>query len=104
MMMNVFVTLLLLLQATAARPGVVTGQLQTKDGKPAAAIRISAVPAPAPLFSSLLNYRHTRRVDAVARAARRQAWEGVRRIRGSARTWIGARSFSITGEMKFAVS
>ena len=48
MMMNVFVTLLLLLQATAARPGVVTGQLQTKDGKPAAAIRISAVPAPAP--------------------------------------------------------
>lgn len=48
MMMNVVVTLLLLLQATAARPGVVTGQLQTKDGKPAATVRISAVPAPAP--------------------------------------------------------
>jgi hypothetical protein len=40
--------LLLLLQATAARPGVVTGQLQTKDGAPAAAIRISALPAPPP--------------------------------------------------------
>jgi carboxypeptidase family protein len=49
MMINVVLALLLLLQtATAARPGVVTGQLQTKDGKPAAAIRISAVPAPAP--------------------------------------------------------
>ncbi len=47
-MLNAILALLLLLQATAARPGVVTGQLQTKDGKPAAAIRISAVPAPAP--------------------------------------------------------
>jgi hypothetical protein len=41
--------LLLLLQATTgARPGVVTGQLQTRDGAPAAAIRISALPAPPP--------------------------------------------------------
>jgi len=49
MIMNAVVALLLLLQtATAARPGVVTGQLQTKDGKPAAAIRMSALPAPPP--------------------------------------------------------
>jgi hypothetical protein len=48
MMMNTVLALLLLLQATAARPGVVTGQLQTKEGTPAAAIRISAVPAPPP--------------------------------------------------------
>src|SRR5678816_4383735 len=47
-MMNLVLALLLLLQATAARPGVVTGQLQTKEGMPAAAIRISAVPAPPP--------------------------------------------------------
>jgi hypothetical protein len=46
MVMNTILALLLLLQATAARPGVVTGQLQTKDGKPAAAIRITALPAP----------------------------------------------------------
>jgi hypothetical protein len=46
--MNAILALLLLLQATAARPGVVTGQLQTKDGAPAAAIRISALPAPPP--------------------------------------------------------
>jgi hypothetical protein len=47
-MMNVVLVLLLLLQATAARPGVVTGQLQTREGIPAAAIRISALPAPPP--------------------------------------------------------
>jgi hypothetical protein len=48
-MMHAILALLLLLQAaTAARPGVVTGQLQTKEGMPAAAIRISAVPAPPP--------------------------------------------------------
>jgi hypothetical protein len=47
--MNAVLALLLLLQAaTAARPGVVTGQLQTKEGTPAAAIRISALPAPPP--------------------------------------------------------
>jgi hypothetical protein len=48
MMMNVMLALLLLLQATAARPGVVTGQLQTREGMPAAAIRITALPAPPP--------------------------------------------------------
>jgi hypothetical protein len=47
-MLNVVLALLLLLQATAARPGVVTGRLQAKDGTPAAAIRITAVPAPPP--------------------------------------------------------
>jgi hypothetical protein len=35
-------------QKPPPRPGVVTGQLQTKDGAPAAAIRISALPAPPP--------------------------------------------------------
>jgi hypothetical protein len=48
MVINTLVALLLLLQAAAARPGVVTGQLQTKEGMPAAAIRISALPAPPP--------------------------------------------------------
>ena len=48
MVMNTVLALLLLLQATAARPGVVTGQLQTKEGTPARAIRIAALPAPPP--------------------------------------------------------
>lgn len=48
MIMNAVLALLLLQTATAARPGVVTGQLQTKDGKPAGAIRMSALPAPPP--------------------------------------------------------
>jgi hypothetical protein len=47
-MMNAVLAVLLLLQATVARPGVVTGQLQTKDGTPGAAIRVSALPAPPP--------------------------------------------------------
>jgi Carboxypeptidase regulatory-like domain len=47
MTMNAVLALLLLLQAaTAARPGVVMGRLQTREGAPAAAIRISALPAP----------------------------------------------------------
>lgn len=48
MIMNTVLALLLLLQASAARPGVVTGQLQTKEGMPASAIRVSALPAPPP--------------------------------------------------------
>src|SRR4029450_3999707 len=48
-MIGMALAFLLLLQgATAARPGVVTGQLQTRDGTAAAAIRISALPAPPP--------------------------------------------------------
>ncbi len=48
-MIGVASAFLLLLQgATAARPGVVDGQLQTREGAPAAAIRISALPAPPP--------------------------------------------------------
>jgi Carboxypeptidase regulatory-like domain len=48
MMMNAVLALLLLLQAaTAARPGVVMGRLQTREGAAAAAVRISALPAPA---------------------------------------------------------
>ena len=43
------VLILVLLQAaTATRPGAVTGLLQTREGTPAAAIRVSALPAPPP--------------------------------------------------------
>jgi hypothetical protein len=48
-MVGVASVILVLLQAAApARPGVVTGQVQTPQGAPAAAIRISALPAPPP--------------------------------------------------------
>jgi hypothetical protein len=53
---------LVLLQAAAPpRPGVVTGQLQTPAGAPAAAIRVSALPAPPPniLPSDGQNYYST---------------------------------------------
>src|SRR5687768_17490933 len=48
-MIGVALAFLLLLQGTTAvRPGVVTGRLQTADGAPASAVRISALPAPPP--------------------------------------------------------
>jgi len=63
-MLSAAVALLLLLQgatATPARPGVVSGRLQTRDGGAAAAIRISALPAPPPniLPSDGQNYYST---------------------------------------------
>ncbi|HLL45217.1 MAG TPA: condensation domain-containing protein, partial [Longimicrobiaceae bacterium] len=51
----------------------------------ALAQRCSGVGAPAPLFSALLNYRHT--PDAAhAPSAARRAWEGIARIRSEERT------------------
>ena len=48
-MIGLAVAFLLLLQGvTVARPGVVMGQLKTREGVPAAAIRITALPAPPP--------------------------------------------------------
>ena len=58
---TVLALVLSLQAATAARPGVVMGQLQTREGAPAAAIRISALPAPPPniLPSDGQNYSAT---------------------------------------------
>jgi hypothetical protein len=48
-MIGAVLAFLVLLQATTAvRPGVVAGRLQTREGAPAAAVRISALPAPPP--------------------------------------------------------
>jgi hypothetical protein len=48
-MIAVVLAFLLLLQgASAARPGVVTGRIQTREGAPAAAVQMSALPAPPP--------------------------------------------------------
>ena len=53
----------------------------------ALAQRCSGVPAPAPLFTALLNYRHSQ-ACAAARSARRRtrAWEGIEVLRGEERT------------------
>jgi aryl carrier-like protein len=51
----------------------------------ALAQRCSAVPPPAPLFSALLNYRHTP-VAPQAAEDTIQAWQGMRMLRGEERT------------------
>ena len=52
----------------------------------ALAQRCSAVPAPAPLFSALLNYRHSAGAVQAPSAEVVQAWEGIRGLRGEERT------------------
>ncbi|HEV2646130.1 MAG TPA: condensation domain-containing protein, partial [Acidobacteriaceae bacterium] len=52
----------------------------------ALAQRCSAVPAPAPLFSSLLNYRHIFGANEAPSEETIQAWQGIRGIRGEERT------------------
>jgi len=52
----------------------------------ALAQRCSGVPAPRPLFSSLLNYRHSSSADQSRLAERKLAWEGVKGIRGEERS------------------
>ena len=52
----------------------------------ALAQRCSGVPAPAPLFSALLNYRHSRREGEAHSAEALRAWAGMERLRGEERT------------------
>ena len=52
----------------------------------ALAQRCSGVPAPAPLFSALLNYRHNQGMVHALSAEAMQAWEGVEVLYGEERT------------------
>ncbi|MGH7511254.1 MAG: AMP-binding protein, partial [Gemmatimonadales bacterium] len=52
----------------------------------ALAQRCSGVPAPAPLFSALLNYRHSQGMVHAPSAEARQAWEGVEVLYSEERT------------------
>ena len=59
----------------------------------ALAQRCSGVPAPTPLFSALLNYRHSGSADRARRKTSRRAWEGIEGLRGEERTQLSAHSF-----------
>jgi arthrofactin-type cyclic lipopeptide synthetase C len=52
----------------------------------ALAQRCSLVPAPAPLFTTLLNYRHSAADDPPASAGALEGWEGIENLRGEERT------------------
>src|SRR5258708_23337839 len=61
-------------------------RLRHEHASLALAQRCSAVPAPAPLFSALLNYRHSGGAAQAPSPDTMQAWEGVRWLRGEERT------------------
>jgi amino acid adenylation domain-containing protein len=52
----------------------------------ALAQRCSAIPAPTPLFSALLNYRYSPGAEQPASAESLQAWEGIQLLRGEERS------------------
>ncbi|MBV4477086.1 non-ribosomal peptide synthetase [Pseudomonas botevensis] len=68
-------------QATHAR---LTGLLGHEHASLALAQRCSGVASPSPLFSSLLNYRHTD--DQAQHEASRQAWHGIETLANEERT------------------
>ncbi len=64
---------------------LLAGMMRHEHASLALAQRCSAVPAPAPLFSGLLNYRHSQGT-LFPSEERMRAWEGIRDIRVEERT------------------
>ena len=66
--------------------GLLANLLRHEHASLAMAQRCSAVPAPAPLFSSLLNYRHSPGAVRASSSEALRAWEGIQVLRGKERT------------------
>jgi amino acid adenylation domain-containing protein len=66
--------------------GLLADLLRHEHASLAMVQRCSGVPAPAPLFSSLLNYRHSPGADQQPSEQSLQAWEGIEWLRGEERT------------------
>src|SRR5438309_2611441 len=66
--------------------GLLANLLRHEHASLAMAQRCSGVPAPAPLFSALLNYRHSPGVARSSSAEALRAWEGIQMLRGKERT------------------
>src|SRR5207253_10353501 len=73
---------------TAARRAhtLLADLLRHEHASLALAQRCSGVPAPAPLFSALLNYRHSSGAAQARSAEAMKAWEGIRWLRSQERT------------------
>jgi amino acid adenylation domain-containing protein len=62
------------------------GLMRHEHASLALAQRCSGVPAPTPLFTSLLNYRHSTRRGQANSEEKARAWEGIREFYGEERT------------------
>src|SRR5215212_4811784 len=62
------------------------GLMRHEHASLALAQRCSGVPAPAPLFTSLFNYRHNTRSGQAISEEKARAWEGIREFYGEERT------------------
>ena len=62
------------------------GLMRHEHASLALAQRCSGVPAPAPLFTSLLNYRHSAGSGQANSEEKARAWEGIREFYGEERT------------------
>jgi amino acid adenylation domain-containing protein len=65
---------------------LLAGLLRHEHASLALAQRCSVVPAPSPLFSALLNYRHSADAARAPSAETLRAWEGIRILRREERT------------------
>jgi amino acid adenylation domain-containing protein len=73
-------------QSVVTTQGLLTELLRHENASLALAQRCSGIAGPGPLFSTLLNYRHSRRADAVVSNEMGDGWEGIDVLRTEERT------------------
>jgi aryl carrier-like protein len=73
-------------ESVVTTQGLLTELLRHENASLALAQRCSGIAGPGPLFSTLLNYRHSRRADPVVSNEMGDGWEGISDLRTEERT------------------